>query len=76
MLAGKRGGSLVAHMPRERVLTETDGPFAQLDGRSIMPWEVKDAIRQLAEIWRVSEDSADETVRNNFRNLCFETPGT
>jgi TatD DNase family protein len=63
-------------MPRERVLTETDGPFVQLDGRSIMPWEVKDAIRQLAEIWKVSQDSVNETVRNNFRNLCVESPDT
>jgi TatD DNase family protein len=76
MLASKRGRSLVAHMPHERVLTETDGPFAQLDGRSIMPWEVKDAIRQLAQIWKVSQDSANETVRNNFRNLCVESPDT
>ena len=41
-----------------------------------MPWEVKDAIRQLAEIWKVSQDSANETVRNNFRNLCVESPDT
>lgn len=76
MLAGTRGRALVARMPRDLVLTETDGPFAQLCGRTIMPWEVKDAIYQLAEIWQVSQDSANETVCNNFRNLCIQSPGT
>lgn len=31
MLAGDRGKSLLGRMPRNRVITETDGPFAQLD---------------------------------------------
>lgn len=31
MLQGARGTELVARMPRDRVLTESDGPFARLE---------------------------------------------
>jgi TatD DNase family protein len=69
MLMGQRGRSLVARMPRERVVTESDGPFAQIDGKSIMPWSVQDAIRDLSHVWDVPLESAQQVVRENFRRL-------
>jgi TatD DNase family protein len=72
MLAGQRGRSLVTRMPRERVLTESDGPFAQVDGKSIMPWSVEGAVRDLGRLWNLSEESAEQVVRYNFRKLCAE----
>jgi TatD DNase family protein len=72
MLAGQRGRSLVTRMPRERVLTESDGPFAQVDGKSIMPWGVEDATRDLGRIWNLSEASTEQVIRDNFRKLCLE----
>lgn len=72
MLAGEKGRSLVMRMPRERVVTESDGPFAQVDGKSIMPWSVEGAIRDLGLLWNLSEESAGQVIRDNFRNLCAE----
>lgn len=72
MLAGEKGRSLIARMPRQRVVTESDGPFAQVDGRSLMPWSVDDAIRGLAEIWNVAEASAQQLILNNFRSVCSQ----
>ena len=57
-------------MPRERVLTESDGPFAQVDGKSIMPWSVGGAIRDLGLLWNLSGKSTGQVIRDNFRNLC------
>jgi TatD DNase family protein len=75
MLAGERGRSLIARMPRERVVTESDGPFAQIDGQSIMPWSVEGAIRNLGQIWNLPEASAQQVVGDNFRLLCLESSG-
>jgi TatD DNase family protein len=72
MLAGERGRSLVARMPRERVVTESDGPFAQVDGKSIMPWSVEGAVRDLGQLWNLSKESAGQVIRDNFRSLCAE----
>jgi TatD DNase family protein len=72
MLAGQKGRSLVTRMPRERVVTESDGPFAQLDGKSIMPWSVEGAISDLGQLWSLSGESAGQAIRHNFRKLCAE----
>jgi len=51
MLAGEKGRALAARMPCDRVLTETDGPFAQVDGRVAWPWDVDRAVDALSQIW-------------------------
>lgn len=51
MLRGEKGRELAAKMPRERVLTESDGPFAQIAGRSAWPWEAGEAVGDLGNIW-------------------------
>jgi TatD DNase family protein len=48
MLASKNGRALAARMQRERVLTESDGPFAQINGNVLNPWDVENAIEELS----------------------------
>lgn len=69
MLRGDHGRSLAALMPRDRVLTESDGPFAQFDGASLMPWQVDEAVRQLAHIWGVSPAQAEHITHRNLNAL-------
>lgn len=69
MLAGEKGRRLVAAIPRERVLTETDGPFAMRDGRPLTPLDAKVAVGQLAELWRESGAETTSRLRDNLRTL-------
>jgi TatD DNase family protein len=69
MLAGEKGRTLVARMPRDRVLTETDGPFGVLNGKSLLPWDVVHATRAIASIWTVDEKHVNETLNDNLRRL-------
>lgn len=69
MLRSERGQELAEHMPRDRVLTETDGPFAQADGKSLMPWEAQHAVGLLSTIWGVSADAVESSLRDNLRKL-------
>ena len=49
MMDSERGRALVASMPLDRVLTETDGPFTQLAGALLsQPWS-----RPLSPGWRL-----------------------
>ena len=53
MVRSKNGLALLSAMPRERVLTETDGPFVQTDGRPARPSDtasVVSAIRNREKI--------------------------
>lgn len=70
MLRGEKGRQLVARMPRDRILTESDGPFAQIDGRSVYPWEVTDAIVELANIWVAEDDHiVEDQLLKNLRTI-------
>jgi TatD DNase family protein len=69
MLSSDKGRALAADMPSERVLTESDGPFAQVDGRPAMPWDVARAESALAEIWGVKLAEASARILTNFRML-------
>jgi TatD DNase family protein len=75
MLLGKKGRALAAHMPRERVLTESDGPFAQLNGAPMMPWDVEASLQQLGEIWSMPPAEVKGRIDRNLQQLlAHETP--
>ena len=69
MLRSERGSRLAAAIPRERLLTETDGPFTKSSTGPLMPWNVKDAERELAKLWGCSEEMVNSTLTENFRRL-------
>jgi len=69
MLSGTKGRRLAAAMPRERVLTETDGPFTRKVGQPLMPWDVQDAERALAVIWGIPVPEAHAVLLNNLQRL-------
>lgn len=73
MLANEKGRSLAKRMPPERVLTESDGPFGQVDRKPLFPWQVELALESLAEIWSVKTEEAHETLHVNLRNLLTNT---
>lgn len=69
MLQGEKGRDLVSRMPRDRLLTESDGPFAQINGRPAYPWEVSTAADGLANLWGVSRQVVDALLLDNLRRL-------
>lgn len=69
MVRGKKGRDLVALMPANRVLTETDGPFAQNNGRPLQPAQCDKAIAYLSHLWGMQAKSVSIKVAENFRYL-------
>jgi TatD DNase family protein len=69
MIRGQKGRDLIARMPKERVLTETDGPFATLGGKSAVPWDVAEVIGPLAELWGVETEEVNMQLGDNLRRL-------
>jgi TatD DNase family protein len=72
MLNGARGRRLVSCMPRERVLTESDGPFARLGERAAEPSDIRLAILEMADLWKLRESETHNLVMDNFRRLCSQ----
>lgn len=69
MLSTKKGQEIVALIPKDRLLTESDGPFAKLNGKQLMPWDVKLANSMLAKIWKIKNDEVELQIYSNFRKL-------
>lgn len=69
MFESSNGKTLAAKLPRGRVVPESDGPFAQLDGKPVMPWSAPDTAKRLAEIWGVPVESVAHTLNDNSARL-------
>jgi len=69
MVRGKKGRDLVALMPVDRVLTETDGPFAKSRQRPLQPAECDEVIAFLAELWGMQAPMVKTKLLENFRSV-------
>ena len=69
MLDTERHSSMVAAIPLNRLLTETDGPFTKTDDRPSKPADVAVVVESLSRIHGVAASALAATVRNNLRSL-------
>lgn len=69
MMETKQGKELVSIIPKDRVLIETDGPFAKVKGLPLMPWDAGQAFHSLSEIWRCSLLDVNEILVSNLKLL-------
>ncbi|SCY98872.1 Qat anti-phage system TatD family nuclease QatD [Microvirga guangxiensis] len=74
MLGTEKGRALTSRAPRDRILTETDGPFASVEGRSALPWDVDYAVRHLSDLWRQPMVEVRQQLNSNLRNLIGSLP--
>ena len=64
MLRSKTGSSLFSVIPRDRVLTESDGPFTKL-----WPWDTQNLFATFSHVWNCSIEEASAQVYENFKVL-------
>lgn len=69
MMSSKSGRVLAASMPRDRVLTETDGPFVKIGTRPAVPADVALATRELAEVWGCDAGRVSDLIALNLKTL-------
>jgi TatD DNase family protein len=69
MLVDSRGRDLAARMPRDRVVAETDGPYADVHGRPLMPWHAESVPGQCARLWGMREADAVRQFESNATAL-------
>lgn len=69
MARSERGRALIANLPNERLLTETDGPFTQRQGRPTCPTDVHLAVEAIAGVRGVTPKAINDVVRANLKAL-------
>lgn len=74
MLKSERHRGLVASLPIDRLLTETDGPFVLLDNRPARPPDVASTVASLAGVRNLSDAQMAAQVLINLGELVKEGP--
>lgn len=69
MIRTKKISQLLALVPRDRVLLETDGPFAKLGARPAQPNHVRQVVQQLARVWGTSDRETSDLIVLNQRRI-------
>jgi TatD DNase family protein len=69
MFESVNGRKLTTLMPRDRVVAESDGPFARVDGAVVMPWDAAKVDSQLADVWGLPQQSTSDLLSANGRRL-------
>ncbi|HEX7600274.1 MAG TPA: Qat anti-phage system TatD family nuclease QatD [Polyangiaceae bacterium] len=66
MVESKNGRNLISAMPRDRVLTESDGPFVRRAGGPASPRNMRFVVESLAGQWGIPSGEAALMIRRNF----------
>jgi len=69
-----RGMSLIRAIPRERFLTETDGPYVKVNHRPVRPRDAHSAALLLAGLLNMDPQELATMVYQNFRQLLGDIP--
>jgi TatD DNase family protein len=69
MLLKERGRRLVAGLGVDRILTETDGPFTQMNERVACPSDIRQTVKAIAEVRGASAPEMKNHIARNLKIL-------
>ncbi len=69
MLRNEKHRAMVCSLPLDRLLTETDGPFVQIEGRPVRPSDVASTVSELAKALGLDSDQLQEKLSHNLEVL-------
>ncbi len=69
MLESNNGRKIISWIPKERILLETDGPFAKYKGKILHPTDVKYVTSYLSELWGISKIEVESILKHNLKKL-------
>jgi TatD DNase family protein len=72
MASSPRTGKIVADLPYDRLLTETDGPFAKIGGQPSKPANAADSVRAIALVRQRSVADIVALVSKNLKAVAAE----
>lgn len=73
MLRGAKGRAILQELPMDRILPETDGPFAMNQSTPLMPWDAINIIDTLVPLWRKTKADISLQMNNNLSRLIHTT---
>jgi TatD DNase family protein len=74
MVGAARSKALVDAIPPDRVLLESDGPYARIRGRVVEPADVLGVVSSLARLWDRGESDVIAQLDSNLMAMCTGLP--
>lgn len=69
MIDSANGQKIINWLPKNKILLETDGPFAKYKGEIVKPTDVFVVIKYLSELWSIGISEVEAILRQNLRDL-------
>lgn len=69
MIKSASGRKIISKISKEKILTETDGPFISVGEKPIIPGDVQSVIKYLAKTWLIPDHEVIGIIHNNFKTL-------
>jgi TatD DNase family protein len=69
MIKSKSGQAVISKIPKEFLLTESDGPFIQQSNKPVKPNDINLVINYLSNLWALPSKEVNEIIDNNFNRL-------
>lgn len=69
MVKSDSGRKIINRIPSANLLTETDGPFIEVDGRQVKPTDAILVYQHCSRIWGKTIKEADLIISTNFQRL-------
>lgn len=69
MINSSSGKKIIDRIPKDRILTETDGPFLKVYGKPAKPQNVDLIYTYLANVWNQDLEEVIEQIKYNFASL-------
>jgi TatD DNase family protein len=67
MIRSASGQAIIAAIPDDRLLTETDGPFVKHNGRPVHPFDMASILPALAKLRGTTPAELRTLILQNFR---------
>lgn len=69
MTSSQSGQAIIQHIPRDRVLLETDGPFVKFKNRQVTPLDTRTICEYLSLVWNMTIADVEVKLQENLE--CF-----
>ena len=64
-----KGKKIISEIPIENILPESDGPFALIRNKPVMPWEAINIITDLSEVYGIPKDQIFKQLVKNAQRF-------
>ncbi|WP_276358053.1 Qat anti-phage system TatD family nuclease QatD [Cohnella caldifontis] len=69
MLLSTNGCKIIEKIPRDRLLTETDGPFIKIRDKVITTQDISLVQKYLCSVWNCSYEDVERQINKNFNQI-------